>query len=325
MSPTWNWKPGVKLTGIGPAAWWMGLNLQSMCQPSRSPCWPITSSPDLCWESAPFCVLKLGQDAEEGKIFLEKMIFDFTDWTWKQGMNAPWFFWQKIRRAWQMSQSSTVDGILYEEASSQVWQSKARHKERSVSNWRIFKCNSCSYNGTKSLSAIPSPWNVYCSRHLSVCPQRKIERQAGDRLLERVRTAVVKPWVCPIITQMYHIPTYSKVHCVRWFFSCFNHIQNLPLLSELKGNPVGWTTRSACIMPCPFSPACQMIWGAFMKPQKTTEKSASTSRLIPSIHNFKSKAYHWHLQTEMWSSRSSLREPSVLGNDPEVLGLWNTM
>lgn len=44
--PTWNWKPGVKLTGIGPAAWFMGLNLQLKCQGLVDPPGHCPRSPD---------------------------------------------------------------------------------------------------------------------------------------------------------------------------------------------------------------------------------------------------------------------------------------
>ena len=32
----WNWNPGVKLTGIGPAAWLMGLNLATLKRGTES-------------------------------------------------------------------------------------------------------------------------------------------------------------------------------------------------------------------------------------------------------------------------------------------------
>ena len=73
--------------------------------------------------------------------------------------------------------------------------------------------------------------------------------QEIDRLLGKkssFSSGLNKPWVvCPILRQIYHIPK-SIAFC-------------------------GFTTL-ACIMPCPFSPACQMIWGAFMKPPTNSQQ-----------------------------------------------------
>jgi len=66
-------------------------------------------------------VLELGQDAEEGKIFLEKMILGPSVHL-KTGHECPLmvFFAGKQEELDKSSQSSTVDGILYEEASLQT-------------------------------------------------------------------------------------------------------------------------------------------------------------------------------------------------------------
>lgn len=195
----------------------MGLNLQP-CQPSRPPM--LTKHDPLIAENLHHRVCSnLVKMRRKGKFSCKKMILVIgspENRAWMVVIDG--FLYWKTRRAWQIQSVQHGGRNL-------VWRSFLTNATKQGETWReqcvfywdlrllvafsfsLHVCKRHIYNGTKSLSAIPSPWNVYCSRHLSVCPAG--DKKAGKRvLLQRTKQTLG--------SLSYNKPNLSnpKVHCV---------------------------------------------------------------------------------------------------------------